>query len=54
MLGVAKGTGLNLSDPDHMAKPTEDYLFHDDGTSNCNVFVGGSPPKQPGDTSQKP
>src|ERR1700722_4642029 len=44
VLGVAKGTGVNLDDPDHMAKPTEDYMFHDDGTSNCEVYVG-SPPK---------
>jgi hypothetical protein len=41
VLGVAKGTGLNLWDPDHHGLITEDYFFLDDGTSNCSVFVGG-------------
>jgi hypothetical protein len=47
-LGVAKGTGLNLRDPDHRAKPEEDYFFRNQGTTSCEVFVGGRkgpPPK---------
>src|SRR5579864_9265045 len=27
ILDVAKGTGLNLKDPGHLAKPNEDYFF---------------------------
>jgi hypothetical protein len=46
VLGVAKGTGINLVDLDHIGKVNEDYFFKDDGTSNCEVFVGGSPPKE--------
>jgi hypothetical protein len=41
VLGVATGSGFNLYDPDHMARPTEDYYFRDDDTSSCEVFVGG-------------
>ncbi|HZT88260.1 MAG TPA: hypothetical protein VFA12_09835 [Stellaceae bacterium] len=41
VLGIAKGSGLNLVDPDHKAKPNEDYFFHDHGTSSCAVYVGG-------------
>jgi len=51
VLGVAKGTGLNLWDPDRLAVATEDYLFRQDGTSDCEVFVGGRKPLLPG---QKP
>ncbi len=40
-LGVAKGTGANLVDPDHKAKPVEDYFFRNHGTTSCEVFVGG-------------
>jgi hypothetical protein len=50
VLGIAKGTGLNLRDPDHIAKSAEDYYFRDDGTSNCEVFVGGRGPTAPGTT----
>lgn len=49
-LGVAKGSGLNLHDPDRQAKPVEDYFFLDHGTTSCRVFVGGrksAPPKAP-------
>jgi hypothetical protein len=50
-LGVAKGSGLNLYDPDRRAKPIEDYFFLDHGTTSCRVFVGGRnsapPPKAP-------
>jgi hypothetical protein len=41
VLGVAKGDGLNLYDPDKRAKPREDYFFHDHGTTSCLVYVGG-------------
>lgn len=41
VLGVAKGGGLNLYDPDKLAVATEDYMFRQDGTSACQVFVGG-------------
>lgn len=40
-LDIAKGTGLNLMDSDHRAKPREDYFFRAAGTSSCEVFVGG-------------
>ena len=40
-LGVAKGSGLNLRDPDRRAKPHEDYYFRNHGTTGCEVFVGG-------------
>jgi hypothetical protein len=40
-LGVAKGTGLNLRDPDRLAKPNEDYFFRHHGTTECEVLVGG-------------
>lgn len=40
-LGVGKGTGLNLRDPGHLAKPTEDYFFRNQSTTSCEVFVGG-------------
>jgi len=48
VLGIAKGTGLNLYDPDHRAKPNEDYFFHDHGTTSCQVYVGGRKGKRPG------
>ncbi len=41
VLGIAKGSGTNLRDPDHRANTAEDYYFRDDGTSSCEVFVGG-------------
>jgi hypothetical protein len=41
VLGVAKGSGLNLYDPDRKAKPKEDYFFLDHGTTSCQVYVGG-------------
>ena len=40
-LGVAKGTGINLRDPGHRAKPNEDYFFRNQNTTSCEVFVGG-------------
>jgi len=50
VLGVAKGTGVNLWDPDRLAVVTEDYLFRQDGTSACEVFVGGRKTLLPGQT----
>jgi hypothetical protein len=45
VLGIAKGTGLNLRDPGHKAIKSEDYFFFADGTSSCAVYVGGRTPK---------
>jgi hypothetical protein len=53
VLGVAKGNGMNLWDPDRLAVATEDYMFRQDGTSACQVFVGGRKlPGQGGPTPQ--
>ena len=41
VLGIAKGTGVNLADPGHKAVKTEDYFFYQDGSSSCAVYVGG-------------
>ena len=41
VLGIAKGTGLNLRDPGHKALKSEDYFFYQDGSSSCAVYVGG-------------
>jgi len=41
ILDVAKGTGLNLRDPNRLAKRTEDYFFRNVGTTSCEVLVGG-------------
>lgn len=55
VLGVAKGDGTNLWDPDRLAVATEDYMFRQDGTSDCQVFVGGRKlPGQKGATPQQP
>jgi hypothetical protein len=51
VLGVAKGSGLNLRDPGHLAKAEEDYFFRDDGTSSCEVFVGGRMPAAAADAA---
>jgi hypothetical protein len=40
-LAIAKGTGANLVDPDRRAKPREDYFFRNQGTTQCEVYVGG-------------
>jgi hypothetical protein len=40
-LNIAKGTGLNLYDPDHRAKKTEDYFFRRQDSTSCEVYVGG-------------
>src|SRR5487761_67194 len=37
LLDVAKGSGMNLRDPKHLAKPTEDYFFRNVGTTSCEV-----------------
>lgn len=41
VLDVAKGNGLNLRDPKHLAKKNEDYFFRNAGTTSCEVLVGG-------------
>ena len=41
VLDVAKGSGLNLRDPRHLAKANEDYFFRNVGTTSCEVLVGG-------------
>jgi hypothetical protein len=40
-LAVGKGNGDNLYDPEHLAKPTEDYYFRNQNTTSCEVYVGG-------------
>jgi hypothetical protein len=54
VLGIAKGDGANLRDPDHRAKPEEDYFFWEHGTSSCQVFVGGRQPATPQQTAAAP
>ncbi len=41
VLDIAKGTGVNLRDPNHLARPAEDYFFRNVGTTSCEVLVGG-------------
>jgi hypothetical protein len=41
VLDVAKGSGSNLRDLKHVAKPSEDYFFRNAGTTSCEVLVGG-------------
>jgi hypothetical protein len=41
LLDVAKGNGLNLRDPKHLALANEDYFFRNVGTTSCEVLVGG-------------
>lgn len=38
LLGAAKGSGLNLFDPQKKAKSDRDYWFYRDRTSNCIVY----------------
>jgi hypothetical protein len=40
-LAVGKGSGGNIYDPEHLAKPTEDYYFRNQNTTSCEVYVGG-------------
>jgi hypothetical protein len=40
-LGIGKGNGNNLYDPEHLSKPTEDYYFRNQNTTSCEVYVGG-------------
>ena len=47
VLDVAKGTGLNLRDPRHLAKRKEDYFFRNVGTTSCEVLVGGRAGSKP-------
>lgn len=41
VLDIAKGSGVNLRDPNHLAKLNEDYFFRNVGTTSCEVLVGG-------------
>jgi hypothetical protein len=41
VLDVAKGSGRNLRDPKHLAKPKEDYFFRNAATTSCEVLVSG-------------
>ncbi len=41
LLDVAKGSGTNLRDPNHLAVRNEDYFFRNAGTTSCEVLVGG-------------
>jgi hypothetical protein len=38
VLGVAKGSGVNLHDPKRRARKNQDYFFYRSGTSGCQVF----------------
>lgn len=38
VLGVAKGTGWNLHDPQGRAEAEADYFFRNDGTTACEVY----------------
>lgn len=40
-LAIGKGNGGNIYDPEHLGKPTEDYYFHNQNTTSCEVYVGG-------------
>jgi hypothetical protein len=44
MLGAAKGTGLNLFDPQHKADKNHDYWFYRDRTADCIVFSAAVKP----------
>jgi hypothetical protein len=41
ILVIGKGNGNNLYDPEHLAKPAEDYFFRNQGSTSCEVYVGG-------------
>jgi hypothetical protein len=47
VLDIAKGTGVNLRDPKHLSKRTEDYFFRNVGTTSCEVLVGGRSGSKP-------
>jgi hypothetical protein len=52
-LAIGKGSGTNIFDPEHLAKPAEDYYFRNQNTTSCEVYVGGrrkgaSAPRPPG------
>jgi hypothetical protein len=40
-LAIGKGNGNNIYDPEHLAKPTEDYFFRNQSTTSCEIYVGG-------------
>jgi hypothetical protein len=51
LLGAAKGTGLNLFDPQHKADKGHDYWFYRDRTADCIVFSAAvKPPPSTGAT----
>jgi hypothetical protein len=52
LLGAAKGTGLNLVDPQHKADKGHDYWFYRDGTADCIVFSAAVKPPAPAGTSK--
>lgn len=45
VLGVAKGTGWNLYDPEGRADPEADYFFRNDGTTGCEVYYHKPDPR---------
>ena len=48
LLGAAKGTGLNLVDPQHKADKNHDYWFYRDRTADCIVFSAAVKPPPAG------
>ncbi|MBC7135600.1 hypothetical protein [Oceanibaculum nanhaiense] len=47
VLGVAKGTGWNLYDPQGRAEREADYFFRNDGTTSCEVYYYKPDPNRP-------
>ncbi|EKE76887.1 hypothetical protein [Oceanibaculum indicum] len=47
VLGVAKGTGWNLYDPEGRAEREADYFFRNDGTTSCEVYYYKPDPNRP-------
>jgi hypothetical protein len=47
VLGVAKGTGWNLYDPEGRADPEADDFFRNDGTTSCEVYYFKPDPNRP-------
>lgn len=47
VLGVAKGTGWNLHDPQGRAEREADYFFRNDGTTTCEVYYYKPDPRRP-------
>lgn len=53
VLGIAKGNGWNLSDPQGRADRTASYFFLRDGTSGCEVYYFTPAMKQKKAAGQK-